>query len=464
MRRSLFYIVVAALQAVGSIGSPLLVARKVGPAELGVIAVCLLVIVLVRAVASLGLYGPVSIALHDGDDGIRRARRLLRWSGLYCLPSAAVIIAAGFLTTASLSAYLLGVGAGFASAIALSHQALHRSIPNGPAYAMAVLGPTALANVAALVFTLLWGGSARAYIGSMAVVTLMVSAFLQGRYVWGAGRAIRSELFHALRVGSALIVSAAATVGLSLGDRPLIQSWLGEAAAGRYHVTYILAAGGIPLLGAVNNAWLPAVMQAPMDQRMMALRATTAHVLRGVLVLTVGAAVATPSLVKLIAGAEYIGPHTQLLAATIAVAVVPYAAYSGMCIGLLSTESTKAIALATCLGLVTNLAANVLLLASLGIVGAGVASILGYSVAALVAWWCLGVDRHLRWVDRPLIAWSLGVLVIVTMTTSMSVPDGWMAFLPVVLGGSIGLVGCLLVAQATSTQFTPADGTHEEHP
>lgn len=455
MKRSFFYIAVAAVQSVGSIGGPLLAARLMGPAQLGILAVAMLAVILIRAVASLGLYGPISVSLHEGAEGVAQGRRLLSWSGVLCLPLSLALGVAALFVPADGASYLSAAGAGVAGAVSLGHQALHRSVTNHAAYATAVLGPTAYANLGGLAALAGFGGGARTYVSAMAFVSLLTAAVLHARHLRGAGRPSRAELQEGLRVGLPLVVTASATVALSLGDRPIIQAFLDDAAVGRYHLTYIIAGGGVPLLGALNNAWLPMVLDVPERERMAGLARSITGVVRGTAVLSLGALIVAPPLVLLIGGPEYFAPDTAWLALAVALGVVPFAVYSGMSIGLLSARATRRIAIATVAAAVTNLAANLLLIPTVGLVGGGIATIVSYSCAAAIAWHRLGWRQAIDWATPRLIVTVLALGALGVLASILPVAGSVPTVLRLVLGALIGALGCLLVARSLSRRAEP---------
>ena len=450
MKRSLFYVFVAGLQSIGSIGGPLIAARRLGPAQLGVLAIGVLVVVFVRSLASLGLYGPVSVALHDGPEGVRRGRAILRWSGLLCLPIGAVLCVLGLVVQGTPGSFLSSAAAGCAGAVAMGHQALHRSVTDHAAYASAVLGPTAYANLAGLAALWTLGGGAATYLAGMAVVSLLVSLMLHLRHVHGVAPASGPERKAALRVGLPLVLTAAATVGLSLGDRPIIGGILGEAEVGRYHLTYIIAGGGVPLLAALNNAWLPMVLDTPAAERMRILACSLAGLVVGTTVMSLGAAAAAPAVVKIVGGAQYVDSSTVWVAGVIALGVVPYAVYSGMTIGLLSLERTSTIAKATVLAVLANLAANLALVPTVGLVGAAASTIVSYGVAAGVAWRAIGGRSTVAWAT-PKVALAMGGLCLGILLLAQMPVDGPEALtVRILIGAVAGALGCRSVAKALS--------------
>lgn len=451
MKRSMFYVVVAAIQSLGSIGAPLVAARVIGPSQLGVVAVGMLGVILVRAASSLGLYGPISVKLHEGGTGPREAIGLLRWSGLRCLVAGYATALVGIAVGGLSSSICFAAAGGFAGAVALGHQSLHRSQTHHPAYAAAMLGPTALAHIAGLISVFAIAPTARTYLGAMAFASLLVASALHLQFAQRAPVVPRAVLRQALHLGYPLVLTAASTVGLSLSDRPVIQGFLGEAASGRYHLVYILAAGGVPLLAALNNAWLPAVLNQPDERRLEVLSTTITDVVIWMSVLTVGAAIATPALVRLIGGEEFVTSGTATVSAIVAISVVPYAVYSGMSIGLLSTKQTDGIALSMVVAAGVNLALNFALIPTLGLVGAGIASVVGYSLAAQISWRRLGGASKVAWLTRPAAAAFLTCLGALAVSVYLPVYSPTALTIRLILGAALGVLSCIAVARSTSS-------------
>lgn len=384
MKRSFSYLAVAVIQGGGALAGSLLAAGPLGPAKLGTVSIGLLVAMMVRSLAAGGLYGPITIALHNEVDGAERARSLLRSSGRLCIPPAILAIVMGATTAGHLSAFSFALASGFASAAGLSHQSFHRSTADFRAYATAMLVPSALAQAAGLIAIRVGTPEPETFFRAVALCSL-AGAVGQHLSHCRRGPAPRRELRAAIRVGFPLVLTATATGLLSLADRPLVELFRDSASVGRYHLIYVLAAAGVPLLGGLNNAWLPLVLSHTRADRPAVLSQTLAQVLAGMTVVGAGCAVAAPGLVQLVAGSGYDAEQLRSVALFAASVIVPYTLYSGATIGLLGEEHTSAIWRATFIGAAVNLIANSVMIPLLGLAGAALAATIGYAATAVVA-------------------------------------------------------------------------------
>lgn len=388
---SVYSIALALQVGSGLVVLPILT-RLLDPAEYGLVALAILVFTLVRVAASAGLG---VVAVRDWfrfADGPLRARRLMLAS-----------VGTAVLLTLSLSVLLeiwplpFG-GADSATVISLAvWMALPGSIQGvcqealraaqrpwgfvgvsflaGPGAQLSGLGALALAATP----------SASAYIAGLLIGTI-VSALVGVLLTkpWRGGRPRIAETVEGLRIGSPFVLHGMGWVLLALGDRAIVERLEGVAAAGRYQLAYTVGTLTLALLTAVSSAWGPIIYSAPRSDRWTLLSITTLSILRALAAASALLALSLPLLLRLLAPPSYDPEEMTQVAGIVALAVVPYVAYAAYSHVLTWKGRTGVFAWAALASAVVNLALVTVLVPPLGLVGAAIATTVGYAVLSVL--------------------------------------------------------------------------------
>lgn len=368
--------------------------RLLSPSGYGKVAAGVVIFTLLSIVCALGLDQAASRTFFDGAEGPRKARRLVAaatcgalllsliaeltgpmWARLFGLEYGGVLRAA--------------VWAGGAGAILLALQALLR-------VAERVWTFLTIAVVATV------GGQALAI--SLAIVTRSATWYMTGIAV-GNGIAVIGGLVVTRGLASGIAGPGEVKAGLSLGlpivphsvavtllvsaDRILIVGILGLAAAGRYQVAYAVGGLGVSLVTAMNQAWIPLLLGARDHNRWEILRSTAAvvHVVAGTV--AIGPALLAPVALVIAAPASYGRASLVPVAAIVSFSALAYATSCSFFQVVFVSGRTRVMAAAAPLAAAANIALNLVLLRTIGLLGAAVATVVAYavlpSVVAVVA-------------------------------------------------------------------------------
>ncbi|MCU1527314.1 MAG: polysaccharide biosynthesis protein [Frondihabitans sp.] len=244
------------------------------------------------------------------------------------------------------------------------------------------------------------GGQLAAQILAMCLSLLAVKASVfRRRHL----KAIGADLRFALP----LVPAALSTFILAMADRLILQRKLGSADVGRYQIAYNIGSLPTLLVGVLNTAWLPRFFSSSPDQVEMS-RYARDQLDRLLLPVVVGMSVGSPLLLALWAPSSYAPQDLLAVTAVVVVSVLPYAAGLVPTRTLLTSGKSLPVALATALAAVANVALNFLLIPSLGIAGAGLATLLAY----VILWLALAVAARAV-VAVPARGWRPATLMII---------------------------------------------------
>jgi len=283
------------------------VTRLLGPSEYGFVALFISITQAFAILASLGLSVVITRHVIVEKGGLAEATRLMT-SGVIC----AFLIA----TLAAITTLLLSGGRGvfpwvvcaaFYSGAAMGAIAMVQSLMRGTDQPVrfVLLGMSAalLPPAFALSFVYWWSGDALAYVTVVAVFQIGVAAVAVAH---GArkyrGLVSRRGFVRSLAMSLPTIPHSAAsalTVVIVVGVAAARE---GNAFAGQIQIAALLGTSIITILTAVNNAWSPIVLRAPMEERAQVLRSTTGVVACLSLIMSVGFVMFAPILLPIIAG------------------------------------------------------------------------------------------------------------------------------------------------------------------
>lgn len=392
--RGSIYTAATVLQLSGALLLLPAITRVLSPREYGVVAVAVIVQQLLGFLAGLGLSGVITRDYFREERGPEVARRLVSTT---LLPAVVVVLIAD-LTGPEWSEVFSGVGYGTALQIAvysalplavvISSQGFLRAADRAAAFvAISVLAGIGGQAIGLLLVVILDAGPV-AYVAGLAGSVAVAAA--AGLVLSGAIRFAlpsREALREAFAIGVPTVPHNLAGYLLAFGNRIVIERVSGLGAVGRFQVAYGLGSVVIVLLVAVNNAWAPLVFGAREERRWPTL-ADTAGALSLVTGLAVGAlALGAPLALVIAAPSSYDPAELAPACALIALAAVPFVAYLAGAHIVFWRGRTGVFAWATPVAAAVNLALVAVLVEPLGLEGAGLATIAGYTVLALLVRW-----------------------------------------------------------------------------
>jgi O-antigen/teichoic acid export membrane protein len=396
-RRELFgygavYTAASAAQALSVVLVLPVATRLLSPADFGTVAVALVVLQFLGLAATWGIPSVVMLEYlrRDREDGPQRARRLVGTTLVLAAVLAGVVDLTGPLWSRAFASIgygtelRLAVWGAVPLAVVASAQSILRSARRPVAF-VAVAGLSTL-GAQALGAGLVWhtDGGATAYLVGMVVaatIGAVTALALVGpsRPDWSRdlGRA-------AMRTGLPLVPHSLALFALLAADRVVIERILGLAAAGRYQVAYLVGAGVLSLVSAVNNAWSPIVLGAEDDRRWSILAGTTRDLERAVVLVVGLVAVLSPFALAVAApsgyGVDALLPVTVIVASS-ALAYLWY--LSGVHV-VLFHRRTVVLAVVTPSVALIAVTANLRLLEPWGTTAAAVVTVGSYLLLALL--------------------------------------------------------------------------------
>jgi O-antigen/teichoic acid export membrane protein len=271
------------------------------------------------------------------------------------------------------------------------------------AFALGIFG----IGVAATLFFLLVlgmgaaGGLLAQLTGGLGVVA--VTALILGRMRrprWSADLAR-----GALGFGLPLVPHGLAGWVLNLSDRWLIGLFIGlpalasQAAVGIYSFGYVLGQVVGLIAMSFNAAWVPIwYARGETDDGPPLLREMTTVVLGCLALIAVGIAVLAPELTELLAVGRWGDSAREAIdvIAVVSFASLVYGLYFMVVSSIFLRRRTAGLPVLTLVAGGANVMANVLLIPRVGIIGAAWATLLGYAVLTLGAWWYGRRDYPIR--------------------------------------------------------------------
>ncbi|HEX2194082.1 MAG TPA: oligosaccharide flippase family protein [Candidatus Limnocylindria bacterium] len=201
---------------------------------------------------------------------------------------------------------------------------------------------------------------------------------------------------RALRFGLPLVPHGLAAWVLNLSDRWLIGLLIGlpavaaQAAVGVYTFGYVIGQSIALVAMSFNAAWVPVwYARGEAEQGPALLREMTTLAIGGLAFLAVGISVVAPEITRLVAALQW-GRSAQVAADVVPVVAAASLVY-GLYFMLVSTiflrHRTGILPLMTLVAGMVNVGANVILIPSLGLMGAAWSTLIGYSALTALTWW-----------------------------------------------------------------------------
>ena len=225
-------------------------------------------------------------------------------------------------------------------------------------------------------------------------------------------------------IGLPTIPHSIAMYLLAAGDRVVVERLQGLVALGAYTISYTVGWLAVILAIGVNNAWAPTVYGASDEQRWTVLAETTSAVMRLMVLVAGGLALAAPVALDLAAPPSYALDGLGNVSALTAASVIPFTWYLANVNTIFWTGKTRVLAWASPLTAASNIGLNFLLVPPLGLAGAALATLLSYVLLAALIW------RRAR--QLAAVPWEAGRLTamlgfaVATISVALVMPEhGW---------------------------------------
>jgi O-antigen/teichoic acid export membrane protein len=385
--RGSIYTLVIAIQLSAALLVVPIVTRLLSASGYGEIATALVVSSIVSIFGAAGLPEAAARTFFRADGGIDDAHRLI-------VATIGIALAVGLIVDLTGPAWVhvlgldysgvvrLAVWGGAAQAVTLATQSLLRAADRVWGF-LIVAGMASVGAQGLGLLLVVLDGSPLSYMAGFVAGTVAAAALgvLTTGSLWH-GLPRPSNVRAGLALGMPLIPHSMALYMLVAIDRVAIASVLGLAAAGRYQVAYAVGGIGVSLITALNQAWIPLLLGADEDKRdeMLAETSKTVHRFAGIVA---GAlALAAPLGLVFAAPPSYHRADLVPVAATVAFSILPYATMSTCFNALFVAGRTRIMAVAAPVAAALNLVLNLLLLPVIGLVGASIATVIGYSALA----------------------------------------------------------------------------------
>ena len=369
--------------------------RYLAPSDYGTLALLLLFSTVARMAFRLQLDGAFFRIHYDLDDPAER-RRLAGTVSLFAAGVATVLGLLVLVAQGPLTHALFGVDTGIGRRLLLLAAAdvflgtfvfvplnLLRTEGRPALFSAFTLGRQLLNTVLKVV--LLWGGHGVegvlwSDLAATAVLTLALLPLLRSRVEWTFSRELlRPVLAFALpKVPHGVFVQA-----LSLADRRILDVFVSLAEIGVYHVASTFASGVKFALSAFEPAWAPFVYAEARNKNAPGTLARIATpVFAGFVAAGTGMAVLGPELVAFMTPGTGDYRAAGPLVPVLALAYVLHGLFLLTSVGIGIARDTRWYARITALAVAANIAANFLLIPSMGIAGAAWATVLAYALMA----------------------------------------------------------------------------------
>ncbi len=389
--RGAIYTITTVLQLSSGFLVVLVLTRMLAPREYGEVAAALVVFTTTSVIAGVGLPEGIPRALFDGPDGPLDARRLVAATVLLALGISALAEVSGALWAPVLSLKYDGllrtaVWGGAVAAVMFAGQAVLRAADQVAAFVGVTLVGTVFAQLLGLLGAAIWG-TADAYIGGLVAgtgVAAVLGLALSGGHRHGMPS--KRVLVRSLKFGSALIPNSFSLYLVGSADRVVIIALLGLAAAGRYQVAYAIGSLGVALATAVNAAWMPMLLAVDEKDRWEILAATSRVVHWFGALVSSGLAMGAPLILSLAAPASYRPGQLVAVSAVVAPSALVYMTSSTYFAVLFLVGRTGAMVIAAPLAALANIGLNMILLPTIGLIGASLATVAAYAVLAVIMW------------------------------------------------------------------------------
>ncbi|MCU1405466.1 MAG: hypothetical protein JWQ43_1769 [Glaciihabitans sp.] len=389
--RGMLYVIVWSLQLVaGTVVSPIL-AHLLGVGEFGGLASGIALFQVLSVLALLGLDQAVILQkAEDGDDNA--ARGLVAVGiGISSIVTLAVAIAAplwshalgfGYFSPLVLAVILWtapGAAVQVMLALLLAQDRLRAfSIVSAlSAVGGQVIGLALLVLVHRDAVTYAWGGVFSQF-AAMFLALALTKPKLSGLVNWPV-------TWRAIKLGIPLALGSLAFFVLNAGDRLVIQRLLGAEAVGRYQVAYVVGSVVILLLTFTSSAWIPriAAIKDPAERWKLSSDARDG-LYRLLAPVIIGITLGAPVALRIVAPSSYAPEGLLIVVLLVALAAFPVAESGATTRLLITLRRGRSIAVIAGVAAVLNVALNIVLVPMLGIAGSALATLVSFTLLAVL--------------------------------------------------------------------------------
>jgi O-antigen/teichoic acid export membrane protein len=383
VRHGSVYIAVTIVQAGAMAAVTPILTRKLGQQEYGVLSTALAVGQLLMVVLPLGLAMAVAFDVYDHGPRQRSTAALVGSTTL-------ITVALGLVAGAGLSflpstpidwpaimrlAVLWAVVGALLTVVQSALRAAHRSI----AFAIPTLVFAAAGPAVGLAVVLVLDRNTQNYLIGLAAASTVAAAIGLLMVDWRPWRlAPRAQLVPALKFGLPTIVHGAAFMVLASGDRLIIERLMGPAQTGRYQVAYTLGILAFSSLQSLNSAWGPLIHGAEVRDRWGYLVRSLPMMYQAALAMTWVGGLLAPIAIAVLAPPSFDRAQLVPVAVIVLGSSIPMVSYLAGVHVLLHVRRSATTALATFVGALINVVANFALVPVFGLVGAALATLIGY--------------------------------------------------------------------------------------
>lgn len=378
------YFVGVIIQAMANVLVTPFLTRILSPGDYGVVTNAIIVSTVLQMLVGLGLQGSVTRARFYEPAGEDGARRVVCFSVTVAGALGTVVAA----TAPTWAEPLLQVDdVRVAVAIAL-HSALVASV-----MAVTALMRAKGAATKAVVATVLVSPGGQ-LLGLLAIVVLPPSpvVFLSAMALAAGTSLVISLVFEpisarmpnrsiarwAIHLGVPAVFHGLGMHLLNLGDRLIIGQHLGLQEVARYHVAYLVGFLGLVVVQAFNKSWGPSIYATPLTARWRYLAATTDTLSAAAGLLVTGTALMAPVALQVLAPASYEPRSLVTISVIVSFSVLIFVEYLAGVHVLYDRDQNRALMWVTPAAATFNLALNWVLVPRVGLLGAGIATVLAY--------------------------------------------------------------------------------------
>lgn len=370
------------------------VTRVLGPDAYGQVAVAMVVMTLVALITAGGVQG-VLVAEYFRDRHGLGARTLASTVAAGSVLLGLAMVAAIALSPAtSPRTVLFAVLAAAGLAMVNVEQALFRARKMPGSFMLVTLTATLLAQACGLLAAL-----------ASPDATAFMAGYAAAVWLAAAGGALRSQFVRPwmhwpevrgrLRMLGPVLPQTIAVFVLTAGDVALVSIVLGDYETGRYQVAWLLSSMAFYAASALGNAWSPRVLESQArDGEWRYLKESAYVVVSAIAAVSLVVVLAAPVLLPLLAPASFASRDLVTVVALLVPTGPIVLVYFGSLNVLLRARETGRAFLLAGASAALMLATTALLVSTVGIVGAAVGKVIGFS--ALAASTLVSAQRHSR--------------------------------------------------------------------
>jgi O-antigen/teichoic acid export membrane protein len=422
-RHGLLYTVGVVIQGFATLAVIPFVTRLLGSVEYGSVAVGLSIIQIGAVLAVAGLPIAITRAYFDPGDGPLRARAMLG----YVVGIGLAVTAAALLLRPVLGAVIsLSVAAVGAMTLVVGGQAVLRAQGRPLVFVLTAIGSTVGAHLVGLTaarFSPTAGTYLLGYFAGTVLTAVLAMVATPPSLPWR----VHGAMAEGTRIALPVLPHTAAILILNSADPLIVSHVLGTSAAGRYQVAMMLGIAPLAVLAGINNAWSPAIMSAPDDDRWAFLARTMRPIMWVAVICTVGLGLLAPLVVHVLAPASFGYREMARLIQIIALTAPAQVVYLGAASVIFNQKRTTPLAFSTPIAAALFVGMSLAFVSWWGVLGMAIAKVAGFALLAVATMVAAGRVADVPW--RPS-GWApvIGVAVVgvlVLLVVPASAPAVW---------------------------------------